>query len=178
MTTVSIAATVLLGWAVAAAPPADDDEWIGERFMPRAGCVVKNGEKAIPLERLVYPLVVSKVDGDRAWIGRGWVEKSQLVPWREAREYYAQLVKEQPSSLSYFLRGVLRLERYDIEEAASDFAEALRLDGKNTAALAYRGVALGALEDDENAAKCFDEAIKLDTRLNDFDLDGDPCPIA
>jgi tetratricopeptide (TPR) repeat protein len=162
MSSISLVATALISCALTGAAPGDDEEWIGEKFMPREGCVVKNGEKSIPLERLIYPLVVSKVEGDRVWIGRGWVEKSQLVPLDEAVSYYTALLRQQTENAwAYCYRGISRSFRGQPEEAADDLDKAIASNPKLALAMAFRG----GVHDDRQS----DQELKLLARAIQVD---------
>ena len=131
--------------------------------MPRAGCIVKNGEKSIPLERLIYPLVVSKVDGDRAWVGRGWVEKNQLVPLNQAVSYYTTLLRQQnENAWAYCYRGISRSFQGQPEEAAVDLDNAIASNENNALAMAFRGGHYDSNGERDQALKLLARAIQVD----------------
>jgi Tfp pilus assembly protein PilF len=89
--------------------------------------------------------LVEKIDGDRLLLSepseglRGWVHASAVVPLTEAEPYFSGLINVNPrNTFALLMRGVVRHETDDLDQAFVDLDAALRLDPKSVSTLIER----------------------------------------
>jgi len=92
-----------------------------------------------------FVYLVEKIDGERLLLSepseglRGWVHASAVVPLTEAEPYFSGLIKVNPrNTFALLMRGVVRYETDDLDQAFVDLDAALRLDPKSVSALIER----------------------------------------
>ena len=160
--------------AVATTIARAEESWIGRRVMPKAGAKFLDGERKLPLSRAALPLIVSKVDGEKLWVGWGWVERKHVVPANDAVAYYNGLVDERRAEDSWALckraAAWVYLEEWDF--ALEDIVQVIRRDPKNAEAYRLRAriclakyneeVSDSAIPYRKRAMRFCDRAIKLD----------------
>ena len=123
--------------AALASPVFGQSGWVGREFMPKDGCVMKVGNREF--RRFGVPIVVRQVSGEWLWVGRGWVQKSRVVPLEQAAAYYTEYLRNHPTSTwAYRGRGIVWDEKGDYSNALKDYTEAIRLDPAY--ALAYNNI--------------------------------------
>ncbi|HVX10641.1 MAG TPA: tetratricopeptide repeat protein [Pirellulales bacterium] len=109
---------------------------------------------------------VQKVQGDWLWLGRGWVQRRDVVPIWEAVEYFTVQIEQKPTAFAHTARAAASAKRGAFpEEADGDIAKALALDPDFASAHWQRGLSLAQKNDFERAIKAYDEAIRLDPGL-------------
>jgi tetratricopeptide (TPR) repeat protein len=140
-------------------------EWIGQKLMPKEGCVIKIGTREIAARGVSLPYHVEQVSGDWLWVGDGWVQKSGVVPLEQAAEYYSEYLRTHPKSAwGYNLRGWTRFEKGDYDNALADYDAVIRLDPRDAVAFNNRGGVWQKKGAYEKALKDYNEAIRLDSR--------------
>jgi len=145
-------------------PPtlADQERWIGRKYMPKAGAKAMIGGKEVRSELHNVPLVVSQVNGDWLWIGRAWVKKSDLVPVELAEQYYTDYLRTSPlSAWGYDMRGTLRKDLGQYDNAVRDFTQVIKYAPKEAWGYVARGSVREQRGEYESALKDFAEAIRL-----------------
>lgn len=147
--------------AALASPVFGQSGWVGREFMPKDGCVMKVGNREF--RRFGVPIVVRQVSGEWLWVGRGWVQKSRVVPLEQAAAYYTEYLRNHPTSTwAYRGRGIVWDEKGDYSNALKDYTEAIRLDPAYALAYYNRGIVWGNKGGYDNALKDYTEAIRLD----------------
>jgi tetratricopeptide (TPR) repeat protein len=119
---------------------------------------------------------VERVDGPWLWVtasglgGRhgptrprvsGWVRAGEVVPFHEAAAYYTGLIRNQPRSWAYLMRGIVREGRMESRDALGDYTEAIRLDPRNAAAYVNHGDLRYADGEHDRALADYTEALGL-----------------
>ncbi|QDT98040.1 tetratricopeptide repeat protein [Gimesia aquarii] len=146
------------------------EEWIGKKFMPKIEAKFIKGVKddtKIPAEEILFPLIVSKIDGDLLLVGAGWIKKSHVIPLDDAISYYTDYLKTQNllSSWAYMNRGIVWSEQKEsskaISNAINDFAWATRLNPYSSLAYHYEGLLWLSRREYDTAIMHFNDAIRL-----------------
>jgi predicted TPR repeat methyltransferase len=113
-------------------------------------------------------LGVDRVQGDWLWVtnkNSGWLNRSSVIPARQAVEFFSAALRRAPTDARLFARrGLARALNQDFPGALKDYNEALRL--KPTEAVYYgdRGCIFLALGDAERAIADFkQESSRIDT---------------
>lgn len=141
--------------------PSARAQWVGRKFMPKDGCVMKVGDRQTKTYGL--PFDVSQVSGEWLWTGQGWVQKGQVTPLEQAASYYTEHLRNDPTSdWAYRNRGLAWLYQGELDNALKDYTEAIRLDPRNSITYSDRGMAWYYKGEFENALKDYTEAIRLD----------------
>jgi tetratricopeptide (TPR) repeat protein len=119
-------------------------------------------------------LVVRYVNGDWFWVYwsngyatvKGWINRSNVVPYSEALDFFSRELKRSPTAVAYNTRGKIWNERGDHDRAIEDFSEAIRLDPHVKQFYNNRGVAWDDKAHYEEAIADYDRAIELDRRYS------------
>jgi tetratricopeptide (TPR) repeat protein len=102
---------------------------------------------------------------DRSEGLRGWVPASAVVPLNQAAPCFAAQVQANPqSSFAVLMRGIVRLENGETDQAAADIDEALRLDPKFVSALVTRAYLWQCKNHLDRALDDASRAIELDPK--------------
>ena len=72
----------------------------------------------------------------------GWVFADDVVPIENAVKYYTSLIQKQPSATAFLHRGIAHLQLDELDEAKSDFEEAIRRGTKDGAVYINLGLIL------------------------------------
>jgi tetratricopeptide (TPR) repeat protein len=138
---------------------------VGQKFMPKDGCVIKIGNREIAAKGVPLPYIVQQVSGDWLWIGDGWVQKGRVVPFEQAAAYYSDYLSTHPNSAwAYNLRGWTSFENREYDNALKDYDAALRLDPQDVVAYINRGGAWQRKGEYDNALRDYNAAMRLDPR--------------
>lgn len=136
-------------------------EWIGRKFMPKDGCVMKVGDRQTEIYGL--PFDVSQVSGEWLWTGQGWVQKNKVTPLEEAASYYTEHLRNHPGSAwAYRNRGIAWVYQGELDNALNDYTEVIRLEPRSSIAYSERGMAWYYKGEFDNALKDYAEAVRLD----------------
>jgi tetratricopeptide (TPR) repeat protein len=119
-------------------------------------------------------LDVKHVNGDWYWVVwtqhktmKGWVNRSDVILFSQALDFFDDEVKRNPSAWAYNARGLVWFGKGDLDRAIADFTAAIRLDPKFSAAYDNRGLAWGREKEYQKAIADYNEAIRLDpTQVN------------
>jgi tetratricopeptide (TPR) repeat protein len=148
-----------------AQPTFGQTDWVGRKFMPKEGCVIKIGTNEIAAKGVPLPYLVEQVSGDWLWIGDGWVQKARVVPLEQAAAYYSEYLRTHPNSAwAMNLRGWLSYEGGDYDKALQDYSAALRLNPQDAVAYNNRGRVWQQKGEYDNALKDYNQVIRLDPR--------------
>src|SRR5262249_60031386 len=79
-------------------------------------------------------------------------------------------IDKQPTASAYVARGMIRLKGRQLDEAITDFSEALRVDPKSAPAYEARAVALSFKDEKDRAVEDISAAIALDPQAARFDF--------
>ncbi len=91
--------------------------WLGHKFMPRAS---KSG--------LMLPYLITKVKGDRLWVGNESIASSEVVSLADSIEYYTSLIATNPkSALWWNFRGAAYDLLGEYDKAIDDYTRAIEL---------------------------------------------------
>ncbi len=91
--------------------------WIGHKFMPRS-----------TRSNLWLPYLVSKVKGDRLWVGNESFASSEVVSLNDSIEYYTSLIAMDPKSASAWnCRGAAFELLGENDKAIADYSRAIEL---------------------------------------------------
>jgi tetratricopeptide (TPR) repeat protein len=80
--------------------------------------------------------VVKNVDGNRLWVTRsdkteaaeGWLDRSDVIAFSAALDFFNKEVKRNPTARAYVIRGKIWYEKLHYDKATADWNEAIRLD--------------------------------------------------
>jgi tetratricopeptide (TPR) repeat protein len=92
---------------------------------------------------------------------QGWVDRRDVVSFDLAIDYFTASIERNPTAADYNARGMVHLERGELDLALRDFDDAIRLDSNLATAYNGRGVALKARGELDKAMADFDAAIRL-----------------
>ena len=103
--------SVIIGLSlITASAGAQDDAWVGKKFMPKAGCKLKIETREIRWNQIgTASFTIHHMHREWLWIGRAWVKMSDLVPIEQSLAYYTEHLRRSPASVwAYTCRGVVR----------------------------------------------------------------------
>jgi tetratricopeptide (TPR) repeat protein len=118
-------------------------------------------------------LVIKNVNGDWFWViysggktgtVKGWINRSDVVPYSQALDFFNEELKRNPTAWTYTRRGMIWNEKGENDIAIGDFNEAIRLDPKFENAYNNRGYAWTEKKEYDKAIADFNEAIRLDPK--------------
>src|SRR5580700_8410619 len=113
---------------------------------------------------------VQKVEGTRLWVSRldkapaaeGWLDRSDVIAFSAAFNFFNNEVKRNPTAQAYALRGKIWHEIHEHDKAMADWKEAIRRDPNDPLTYVERGSArFDEKEYDKAIADC-NEAIRVD----------------
>jgi tetratricopeptide (TPR) repeat protein len=141
------------------------DPWIGRRVFWKTNAIAKVGMETVEITKISFPTTVGDVNGDWLWLGRGWVQKKDVMDTQQALEFYTEKIRLNPTSAyDWRSRAAVWHEKGEIENAIKDSTEAIRLDPKFRIAYITRGLAHSDKGDFDVAIKDYTEAIRLDPK--------------
>src|SRR5205823_5197343 len=88
--------------------------------------LTENGKRIKTDVQLGETFEVLKVDGDRLFVGRGWIARSQVVPYDAAISYFTDQIRRAPTAESYQHRASAYGQRNEFDKAIDDLNEAIR----------------------------------------------------
>ena len=142
--------------------PEGSEQWVGRKFMPKSNAKAMVGGNEMRRELHNVPLVVTQVNGDWLWIGKAWVKKSDVVPLEQSEKYYTTFLRHNPmSAWAYDMRGTLRKNLGQFDNAVRDYNEVIRYAPKQAWGYVARGSVREQRGEYESALKDFAEAIRL-----------------
>jgi tetratricopeptide (TPR) repeat protein len=104
---------------------------------------------------------VSKVEGDKVWVGQGWLKKEDVVPWEQAIDYFTAELQKDASAANFHNRAIIHAKRHELDEAIRDQTIAIKL-APSAPDYAARAGMWQAKGDSAQAMADIDEAIRLD----------------
>lgn len=127
----------------------------------KAETELKQQSEVVGKAGLAQILIGRESNGSWLWIpaAKGWIRQSDVVPLDRAIEHFTSLVQQNPSSQSYYERGIARSSLGDDKDAVTDFSKAIELDSQNLPALNDRGTAYRRLGQFPQAKADFDRLI-------------------
>ncbi|HUY35397.1 MAG TPA: tetratricopeptide repeat protein [Pirellulales bacterium] len=159
---------VVLMVATRATSRGDDaaESWTGRLVMPKCADVKLHvNDRQIDPAPAGAAFRVRRADGERLWVGRGTIRRSEVVPLDDAVEFFTAEIVREPTSFAYASRaGALEWQKHPFL-ALFDAMSALRLDPNSAAGYWNRGMSLIYLNDFTNGMADLDEALRLDPKL-------------
>lgn len=145
----------------------DAANWVGKKVMV-IHSDAKLEESGKSLSTAVYidqVFTVSKVNGDWLWVGRGWIHKTDVVPYEQAIAYFTRRIQEDPSDGGrYGDRAGAYQALGELDKAIADMTECIRLssgDDENLAVDYYnRGLIWYDKGEYDIAIRDYSEAIR------------------
>lgn len=141
---------------------AHTDPRVGAKFMPRAGCRPKIGNRDVSVDTLAVPLNVAAVHGDWMWVGDAWVRSADVVPLERAAAYYTDHLRSNSASVWGYRQRAFTYEaegRFD--DALLDYAEVIRLSPTDPQAYVDRALIRWERREYEKALADINEALRL-----------------
>ena len=118
-----------------------------------------------------YICLLEQAQGDQLLVTirsqglRGWAPAGSLIPLNHADLYFSRQIEVNRSdAFAFLMRGVVRYENDDLDQAFADVNEALRLDPKYVAALVERAYLWQCRDRLDLAFADVNQAIQLDSR--------------
>lgn len=150
--------------AALVSPAVGQEAWVGRKFMPKKGCVMKVGNREFTTFEV--PFTVRKLAGEWLWTGQGWVQKSGVVAFDNAASYYTEYLRNHPASAwAYRHRGVFWEQKGEMVNAIRDYTEAIRLDPYDAVAYNNRGYARATNGEHDDAVADLTESIRLNPQF-------------
>lgn len=111
---------------------------------------------------------VQKVQGEWLWLGRGWVQRRQVLSLPEAPSYFTAEIRRKPTAFAYVGRAAANgHENGFTSETDNDIDQALKLDSEFAPAYYLRGVAFREGLQWDAARDAFIEATRYDRTFVD-----------
>src|SRR5579871_799815 len=87
---------------------------VGDRIVAITNAVVRSDDTTGMIAK-GNALVVDKVNGDRLWVAHsgghgtvaGWINRSDVIPFSRAIEFFADELKRNPTAKAYQIHGVM-----------------------------------------------------------------------
>jgi tetratricopeptide (TPR) repeat protein len=135
--------------------------------------LLRNGKKVSPIYvGLIYRK--ERADGDRLVLSErsqgleGWVPASSVVAMTKAEAFFSQAIRQHPNdSFAFLMRGIVRNESDDTDQAFADLNQALRLDPMNVAALCTRCILWEVKNRPDQALADINKALEIDAQNSD-----------
>lgn len=138
---------------------------VGDVIMPRVNAKFMVGKTEVPAAEFEFPLTVRKIEGNWLLVGKGWIQRNNVVPLAQAPAHYTEFLKRNRNqSTPYNLRGIAWNAAGDHDKAIADFSEAIRLAPADALQFRNRGNCWTAKGDHASAIKDYSEAIRLNPR--------------
>lgn len=136
---------------------------VGSQVLPKQERVeVRDGDRFSRFATPTHLLTVAKREGDRLYIGRGWLSQNDVVPIEAAESFFTEAIGRKPSAFAFASRSRALFHFKQFDRAIQDADAALRLDPKSPFAYKSRGRAKLSLGDAKSAIADFSEAIRID----------------
>jgi tetratricopeptide (TPR) repeat protein len=128
------------------------------------------GEReSVPRGTIFY---VQKVEGNRLWVSRldkapaaeGWLDRSDVIAFSAAFNFFNNEVKRNPTAQAYALRGKIWHEIHEHDKAMADWKEAIRRDPNDPLTYVERGLARFDEKEYDKAIADSNEALRLDPK--------------
>jgi tetratricopeptide (TPR) repeat protein len=139
------------------------DSWLDKQVMVTSReAELKAGEKTIGSVQLARVLTVNRVQGSWLWIKDvgGWINRNDVVLFDQAVDHFTQQLQRDRSSDAYHQRAVMWVAMNKIDQAVSDFDEAIERDQQNSGLYNARGNALRITGKLDRALADFNEIIR------------------
>lgn len=115
-------------------------------------------------------LTVEDVNGTWYWVvyangkttSKGWIASRDVISFDKALDFINGELQRQPTAELYNVRGTIRYERGELDQALADSNEAIRLDPRPAHVWNNRGNIWRAKGDHNKAIVDFNQAIRLD----------------
>jgi tetratricopeptide (TPR) repeat protein len=91
---------------------------------------------------------------------KGWVKRSDVVPYEEAIDHFTRLIRQDPSGTNYYQRAIAWKAKGELDIALFDYNESIRRD-PSAAVYSARGVVLNDKGEYDRAIADYNEAIRL-----------------
>ena len=119
---------------------AADDSLIGKRVLTILSNVdIERDGRTIFRCHVGEPLTIVKEEGDRLYVGIGWINRRDVLPIDEAMRRFSQQVETAPTADHYYQRARGYLANDDVTQALLDAHECLIREPKHAEALALCG---------------------------------------
>ena len=139
-----------------------DQKWLDCEFLAKPDAKYLLDGLEVPHTNISLPFTISKVDGDRLWVGEAWINKDEVVSVEDAAAFYTEYLQKHPhDAWGYNSRGLAWDAIGNCDNAITDFTEAIRLDSRYAIAYFNRGNGWAEKGELDNAIRDFNEAIRL-----------------
>lgn len=139
------------------------DPLIGKEVVLKPSAVLLNDGKEIDPRFLDYPPTVEDADEKRVWLGRGWVNKADVMTPDAALTYCDEQLKARPTDANLWrLRGLAWMGKKEARTALYSIDEAIKLDATLAAAYLDRASVHTVKRNYATAYGAFEDAIRLD----------------
>ena len=131
---------------------------------------VKLNSEVVDTLTLGKSVVVTSIDGNRVWIkrdGRGYVNRSDVVPWEEAIDHFTKRIQVDHSASNYAHRGIVRMKRGMLDDAINDLTIAIQKGPTEPAWHNARGTAWKKKGETDNAIADYSKAIQIDPKYSE-----------
>ena len=142
--------------------PVIDHEWLGCKFFAKPYAKYLLDGIEVPHTKISIPLSISKIDGDRLWVGEAWINKDEVIPVADAAAFYTEYLRKHPGDAwGYHSRGHAWDGIGNCDNAITDYTKAIRLDPDYAIAYFNRGNVWADKGEFDKAIRDFNEAIRL-----------------
>ncbi len=139
------------------------DPWLGQAAYWKDSAVARDGDATVDKQKtLAWPATVKAVQGDRLWVGRAWLMKSDVMTLPEAIDFYSLTVTRNPNDPVAWRRlGICRMGKRDWPAADKCFTTALGLAPSDYISLSRRSLARYYLHDYDGSIDDLNRMIEL-----------------
>jgi tetratricopeptide (TPR) repeat protein len=147
-----------------------DDSLVGTRVIARAReTVVMIGDTVIARGDIHRVYRVERADGPWLWVVadgvQGWIRAADVIPFDRAVDHFTSEIRSHPDSAwAYQMRGLIRYDRQEYDQAIADADMALKLNPKDAVPYYNRGNAFYAKHEYAQAIADYNEVIRINPR--------------
>tara|TARA_R110002111_G_scaffold248400_1_gene312057 strand:+ start:79165 stop:80199 length:1035 start_codon:yes stop_codon:yes gene_type:complete len=162
---IAVLSQIMIESSLMSKSPVVAEEWVGHEFMAKPAATFLLDGITVPHTNIDAPFTVSKVEGNRLWVGEAWINKDEVVPVADAATFYTEYLRKHPSDAwGYMNRGLAWAAVGNCDNAITDYTKAIRLDSKYAIAYYNRGNCWADKGEFDKAIKDYTKVIQLDPK--------------
>jgi serine/threonine-protein kinase len=148
----------------------ENDRLVGTQVIARTReATLKVGAAVVARGDIHRVYRVERAEGPWLWVAadgiRGWIQAAEVIPFDRAIDYFTAEIANHPENpWAYQMRGLIRYDRQEYDQAVVDAEAAIKLNPSDAVAYYNRGNAFFAQREYPRAIADYNEVIRLDPR--------------